>query len=48
MLASQDSTASDVADDEEEGNMFAVLFMPPRTYSSSLTSKCVLLKSDNN
>lgn len=26
MLASQESTASDVADDEEEGNMFAVLF----------------------
>lgn len=42
------STASDVAasaaDDEEEGNMFAVLFYAAsHTFSSSLTSKCILL-----
>ena len=49
MLTSQESTASDVvaaADDEEEGNMFAVLFLCRLAYIFFIThfKVCIIKK----
>ena len=53
MLTSQESTASDVvaaavavADDEEEGNMFAVLFLCRLAYIFFIThfKVCIIIK----